>query len=91
MNDINDLAGLAPAEGLEAQDVAPRRQAARQRRRPVFASIFACAGLYTANFSKCLRPLSGGVRSGRDENARVEALGRLKQGALVGASEGPFR
>jgi len=25
MNDINDLAGLAPAEGLEAQDVAPRR------------------------------------------------------------------
>src|SRR5215470_5019662 len=26
MNDINDLAGLAPAEGLEAQDVAPRRQ-----------------------------------------------------------------
>jgi len=26
MNDINDLSGLAPAEGLEAQDVAPRRQ-----------------------------------------------------------------
>jgi len=59
-NDIKHLNRSMPADGLEAQDVAPRRQ--RPDSAAVFASIFACAGL--PNEMPCL-PASTRVGSTR--------------------------